>query len=220
MPENLLTLSQGLSASKLELANATAAQVMSGKTFYAGNKELKTGTLSLTGNATIYNVLYGNTFYSNSFTKQTGAMKNNGSWNSTINPGSSVTIPAGYHNGGGKVTANSAKSGMVLGIYMDQCPNNGNFDWNKSYNTEYMSDGRTFKKSCRVLVSYIIGNGVYINGAKISVGNNVIFDKQIVATFYSGGTYVTVSNGTTISVARNGAGDQTSSNFLIVVSLA
>lgn len=35
----------GLSNSKLALANATAADVAEGKTFYAGNKTLKTGTL-------------------------------------------------------------------------------------------------------------------------------------------------------------------------------
>ena len=35
----------GLSNSKLALANATAADVAEGKTFYAGNKALKTGTL-------------------------------------------------------------------------------------------------------------------------------------------------------------------------------
>lgn len=74
MPENLLTPSYGLTNSKLELANATAAQVMSGKTFYAGNKELKTGTLSLTGNATTSDVASGKTFYSNSFTRQTGTL--------------------------------------------------------------------------------------------------------------------------------------------------
>lgn len=74
MPENLLTPSYGLTNSKLELANATAAQVMSGRTFYAGNKELKTGTLSLTGNASTGDVASGKTFYSNSFIKQTGTL--------------------------------------------------------------------------------------------------------------------------------------------------
>ena len=35
----------GLSASKLALATAAAADVLSGKTFYAGDKEIKTGSL-------------------------------------------------------------------------------------------------------------------------------------------------------------------------------
>lgn len=78
MPENLLTPSYGLTNGKLELANATAAQVMSGRTFYAGNKELKTGTLSLTGNASTGDVKSGKTFYSNSFTRQSGTLSLSG----------------------------------------------------------------------------------------------------------------------------------------------
>ena len=37
-------------------------------------------------------------------------MPNNGEVSSTLNCGESYTIPAGYHNGSGKVTANSLKS--------------------------------------------------------------------------------------------------------------
>ncbi|MBP1553359.1 MAG: hypothetical protein J6B21_04310 [Oscillospiraceae bacterium] len=37
----------GLSNSKLALATATAADVLTGKTFYSGNKTLKTGTLNI-----------------------------------------------------------------------------------------------------------------------------------------------------------------------------
>lgn len=34
-----------------------------------------------------------------------GSMANNGAWSGTVNPGESVTVPAGYHNGSGKVYA-------------------------------------------------------------------------------------------------------------------
>lgn len=37
-------------------------------------------------------------------------MTNRGAWSTTINPGGSVTIPAGYHSGGGRVSASSAPS--------------------------------------------------------------------------------------------------------------
>jgi len=40
----------------------------------------------------------------------TGTMANNGALNATLNAGGSYTIPAGYHNGSGKVTANSLAS--------------------------------------------------------------------------------------------------------------
>ena len=36
----------------------------------------------------------------------TGTMVNHGAANQTLNAGQSYTIPAGYHNGGGTVTAN------------------------------------------------------------------------------------------------------------------
>ena len=74
MPSNFLNESSGLTSSRLEEANAIEEDVKSGKTFYAGDKELKTGTLSLSGNADVSDVRSGRTFYSNSFTKRTGTM--------------------------------------------------------------------------------------------------------------------------------------------------
>lgn len=75
----------GLSNSKLSATNAATSNVLSGKTFYSGNK-----------------------------TKKTGTMKNNGSWHTSVNAGSKVSIPVGYHNGSGYVSSPSnfsAKSG-------------------------------------------------------------------------------------------------------------
>lgn len=66
----------GLSASKLAQATAAADNVLAGKSFYAVDKTLKEGT-----------------------------MPNRGAVDTTINPGSSYTVPAGYHNGGGRVKA-------------------------------------------------------------------------------------------------------------------
>ena len=45
----LMTASSGLTNSKLALANATADQVSNGRTFYAGDKALKTGSLQERG---------------------------------------------------------------------------------------------------------------------------------------------------------------------------
>ena len=61
---------------------------------------------TLSGNASAANVLSGATFYNNSYTLQTGTMTNNGAVSATINTqGGTYTIPAGYHNGSGKITA-------------------------------------------------------------------------------------------------------------------
>ena len=50
----------------------TSADVLSGKTFFNGNRTQQTGSLSLTGTATPADVVSGKTFYSNSTTQQTG----------------------------------------------------------------------------------------------------------------------------------------------------
>lgn len=66
----------GLSNAKLAQATAAADNVLAGKSFYAVDKTLKKGN-----------------------------MPNRGAVDTTINPGSSYAVPAGYHNGGGRVKA-------------------------------------------------------------------------------------------------------------------
>ena len=63
-----------------------------------------------TGNATAAQVLSGYTFANASSHYVTGTMPNNGAKTASLNCGGSYTIPAGYHNGSGKVTANSLAS--------------------------------------------------------------------------------------------------------------
>lgn len=65
----------------------------------------------LTGNAGTAQVLSGYTFYSNNpKSKQTGTMVNRGAVTGSVNAGGTYTIPAGYHNGSGKVKGNSLSS--------------------------------------------------------------------------------------------------------------
>lgn len=84
----LVTASGGLSNGKLALATADTEDVLAGKTYYAGDKEIKTGT-----------------------------MINRGAWSATVNPTKSVAIPQGYHNGNGKVTANKAHITLYANYY-------------------------------------------------------------------------------------------------------
>ncbi len=62
------------------------------------------------GTAVAADVLKGKTFSNSSDIEITGTMENRGAVNKTLNAGESYTIPAGYHNGSGKVTANSLAS--------------------------------------------------------------------------------------------------------------
>ena len=59
------------------------------------------------GTAQPADVLTGETFI-NANGPQTGTMSNNGADTQTIAPGSSYTIPAGYHNGSGVISASAA----------------------------------------------------------------------------------------------------------------
>lgn len=106
----------GLSSGKLAQATAAESDVLSGKKFYAGNKNLKTGTLALSGNANAAQVLSGYTFYKdNAKSKQTGTMANNGAVSASVDPGSTYTIPAGYHNGNGHVSGNRKYNTVYIG---------------------------------------------------------------------------------------------------------
>lgn len=71
----------GLSASKLAQATAADTDVLTGKKYYAGGKTIKEGT-----------------------------MPNRGSWGATLSPGGVATIPSGFHDGSGQVTAVSLKA--------------------------------------------------------------------------------------------------------------
>lgn len=76
----------GVSMAKLAAATAETPDVLSGKKFFAKQKEILTGT-----------------------------MPNNGAWQTTINPGGSINIPKGYHNGSGRINANSVQSQLKSG---------------------------------------------------------------------------------------------------------
>ena len=96
---------------------AAAGDVLKGKTYVGADTddEAGTGTLALTGTAADSQVLSGQTYYNtDAKTKRTGTMANQGAKTAALNAGGSYTIPAGYHNGAGKVTAN-ALSGQTSG---------------------------------------------------------------------------------------------------------
>lgn len=68
---------------------------------------LKTPGTMPTGDAVVGDVLSGKTFSNANAVGLTGTMVNRGAVSQTIQPGGSYTIPAGYHNGSGVVSASS-----------------------------------------------------------------------------------------------------------------
>ena len=91
---------------------ATAGDVIKGKIAgVAGQDDPVAGTLELTGTAAAGDVLSGKTYYTtNPKTKQTGTMVNRGAVSQALNAGGTYIIPGGFHNGSGKVIANSLAS--------------------------------------------------------------------------------------------------------------
>lgn len=95
-------------------SNLTAGNIRSGvKIFnvtgsYAGSSS-SGGTDTSDATATAANILSGKTAYVNG-SKLTGTMTNNGAVSKTMTANGSYTIPAGYHNGSGKVTVNVSSS--------------------------------------------------------------------------------------------------------------
>ena len=95
-------------------SNLTAGNIRSGvKIFnvtgsYAGSSS-SSGVDTSDATATAANILSGKTAYVNG-SKLTGTMTNNGAVSKTMTANGSYTIPAGYHNGSGKVTVNVSSS--------------------------------------------------------------------------------------------------------------
>ena len=96
----------------LDVVTADAGDVLAGKVIVGPDGEPLTGTLALSGNASDGQVLSGQTYYNtDAKTKRTGTMPNRGAVNQSLAINGSYTIPAGYHNGSGKVTQNVPTKG-------------------------------------------------------------------------------------------------------------
>lgn len=82
------------------LIGLTAAKLAQGQSVLG-----MTGTYKGRGNATAAQVLSGYTFSTASLDNASGTMPNQGAKTASLNAGGSYVIPAGYHNGSGRVTA-------------------------------------------------------------------------------------------------------------------
>lgn len=107
--------------SKLSHTNLSAGNVATGVTVKVNNGNADvysvTGTYKGKGTATAAQVLTGYTFSSASLSGASGTMANRGAQTYTFTPktaSQSYTIPAGYHNGSGKVTCNAVTCSTIL----------------------------------------------------------------------------------------------------------
>ena len=156
-----------------------------------------------TGNATVADVLKGKTFSNGTQVGLTGTMENRGAINQTLNAGGSYTIPAGYHNGSGKVTANSlasqtsatAAAGNILSgktawvngnKITGSMANKGNLNWSGSNTTYNVPAGYYSGGTIDSRPSYNAGYSAGINAGKIDAA---ITERHQADTSVSSTTY-------------------------------
>ena len=90
------------------------------------------GGVQPTGDAVAADVLSGKTFSNADGVGKTGTMPNNGAVSGTATPSQPYTIPAGYHNGSGTVTASSAASSGAF-TTIQNTPVNVNLGYKPDY---------------------------------------------------------------------------------------
>ena len=104
---NTLRTSLEITADKIVKGKSIAGVNGTGETGYSSCSSCCPTLASQTSaTATAGDILSGKTAYVNG-SKITGSMTNKGAVSETVAPGKTYTIPAGYHNGSGKVTASS-----------------------------------------------------------------------------------------------------------------
>lgn len=112
-----------LSTPLTNLGNATAADVVKGKTFTSTSGIKVTGTHedsgvtlpTLTSEGTAANLLYGKQLINSSGQVVAGTMTNNGAVTGTISTkAGTYTVPAGYHSGSGKVSISSTEQNKII----------------------------------------------------------------------------------------------------------
>ena len=82
--------------------------------YYEDGADTVTPFRSPKGNAAAGDVLAGKTFANATDDQLNGSMPNRGAMSGTVNPGGTCQIPAGYHNGSGKVTGNQNTGTFVF----------------------------------------------------------------------------------------------------------
>lgn len=116
---NKVVLANGTTLIDLTGDDVTKASVLSGMKFHLPSGEATTGTCTYDADtsdadAVAAEILYGKTAYKNG-SKLTGTMPNNGGVTGTISTASGqYTVPAGYHDGSGKVGISSTEIAKLI----------------------------------------------------------------------------------------------------------
>lgn len=160
------------------------------------------GERPLTGNADASDVLETRTFYNtDSGNKLTGSMTNNGAISQTINPNSSYTIPKGFHNGNGVVSARKVGASDVTQSYVYEYANEvSNTATNRNFNIATVA-GALYVVTVTLLEYVSYGSvSITLTGGTISRsydGGSHSDDTSFLHT----ATFVVTANGSSLNVA-------------------
>ena len=161
--------------SQLSQTNATAAQILKDYKAYSGGKLL------------------------------VGTMENRGAVSASLNAGQSYTIPAGYHNGSGKVTANSLESQTQATATADNITKGKNAWINGKLVTGTGKDNNTF---------YEQGKNETSSNEVVTTINCTVSDGP---NYWSTVVWVDVSNFNTLELGTLTGGDAHNSSGVITV---
>ena len=151
-------------------ATAETGDVLNGKTFFAGDYHIKTGTMpnkaAWNGSVAMNDSIVIPAGYHNGSGKVSGPnITDNGAWGATINPGGSVAIPEGYHNGSGKVVSTSVSVSSSGG-------SNSVWTYDNSTTVTVTASFSGSPKNCYAYLSSVTGVRFYDNSiGNISIGS-------------------------------------------------
>ena len=198
---------KSVSDGKTLLAAAiTAKRVAAAATDTFAQLAAKIGQIILgSGNATAADVLASKTFTNSTGVEQIGTMVNRGAVSQALNAGGSYTVPSGYHNGGGTVTANSLASQTSATAIASQILS-GITAWvNGIKITGSMSNQGAVSQSLTINGTYTVPAG-YHNGSgkvtqSITTKGAATYTPGTAAQVIAGGQYL--SDAQTISAVPN-----------------